>query len=169
VTATRKILFPDTLDPAEIEREWRENGAVVVCAVAEAGPCRGGAILSHAPRERLMEALAAVREEAPEAQQMIALGVAHAVREALDGSPRSLEGARGADLLEDLMLLMACRLALGDGVLEGTGLLSLNLAIHPDESLPWERRGMLDPDLATALDMDLGPAAPARAPPHLLH
>jgi|HubBroStandDraft_1064217.scaffolds.fasta_scaffold41085_4 hypothetical protein len=58
----------------------------------------------------------------------------------------SLSPAQRTDLLSNIALLMAAKLATGDDhVIEGSGLASVTVVVDHNRDLPWDRRGFLTP------------------------
>jgi hypothetical protein len=147
-------------EKVNIIREAHRAGKLVVTAIVKDGPNAGGGIANIVTPAVMLDGVAAVKEMPQRERENTVRSVADAVREAVALPVSLLSPANDRDLMDDIALLMALRLVVGDEVLQGSGLLELAFAIDEDESLPWQQRGMFDPKVM--LELNLSPRAITR-------
>jgi hypothetical protein len=146
------------MDEAAVSAARRDEGMVAVTGIPSGGPNAGISVMSVTPRQNLMVGLTDLRSCGQGKSRSIRDSVARAIAAALS-RPLSALDTRGHDnLMDDLVIMMAAFLLEGPRALEGSGLMHVGLAIDPDESLPWERRGMLDPAVLADLGLSAAPS-----------
>jgi hypothetical protein len=136
----------------QCDEHWKK-GYCAVRAIPAAGPHKGGAIVSMVPRSQLMGAAHGFRDDAINRPDEMAKALRSVQRSVADGVRGSgnLNPLTDAELMQDLAILMAAALVLGPEIaLQGSSLETIGLWIHPDASLPWQERGLLDPEIVPA-------------------
>lgn len=126
---------------------WKK-GYCAVRVIPTAGHHTGGAIVSLVPRKTLEEAVLTLSNDAKIKPAKMAVALASVQREVTKAVRKSkrLDPSNDRDLMDDLAILMAATMVVGpDVALAFTPIEAIALWVHPDESLPWYERGMLDP------------------------
>jgi hypothetical protein len=142
------------IDP---DRERREGG-VVVKAVIGSGPNAGQTVLAVHRRDWFQGEVLRIRDADRAERRRAAKRLRRVLSAAVGKPPGSFSPANDRDLIDGIATAMAFSMVEGQASLEGTGLAIVGIEIDPDESLPWHRRGMLEPGFLDALPL----AAPPR-------
>jgi|SRR5687768_11284375 hypothetical protein len=137
------------------EEFWSAHQLVIEAVPAE-GPHAGAVVAAVTPRERFMEELGMIAGLAEDDRQRLVPSVATAVLDALAGPASGLTDPK---LMDDLSILMTCKLIYGEQVVTAAGLSQLVFAVSPRETDEWSKRGMLDPELMTSFGDGGVPAA----------
>lgn len=133
----------ETLDPDPVLLAAWTAGKIVIVATLADGPSAGGSVMCCTPRENMRVGIKKAHGA------MHKSGFRHslvtAIRQQVQRGVGDLAPANDQDFMDDLVILACVKLARGgdDGVLDGTGLFSLLLAVSPDTSAPWFQRGLL--------------------------
>jgi hypothetical protein len=128
---------------------WRSGKLVIIGTIGE-GPDAGGAVICVTPRADFLSHCDRARISLAKYP-----GFLHRVRgairrEILRGVSR-LTPQNDKNLMDDLAIMMAVKLAMGESAINESGLFSLMLAIDNDGSRPWDERGfMASEDVITA-------------------
>ena len=146
--------MPDGDNESRMSSARRDKGMVVVLASVSEGPNAGAKIVSMTPREDLVHAVRHVRAKNRGERRHLLRSIARTVVAGVAVSISEISPANDADLMADLVILMAFAIVEGRRVLTRTGLHDIKLAIEEDETLPWHRRGMLDPEMEMELGLD---------------
>jgi hypothetical protein len=136
----------------------RDEGKVVVTGLPSRGPNANTSIMSVTPRQNLMDGVDELKKIGRGRLRSIRDSVAKAVAATTSRPLDGIDASAHENLMDDLVILMAAYMIQGPPALEGSGLMQLGLAIDPDETLPWERRGMLDPAVIEDLNLSVDPA-----------
>lgn len=141
---------------ARIVEAWEGGNLVIIATVAE-GPLAGQAIACIAPRDVMLHHLNLAPAAMAKGQDVVA-SITSAIRAALYAPGSHLAPGQDGDLMDDLALLMVCKLAGGgEAVLAGSGLFSLLLQVDRDTSKPWHQRGFISAEAARlAVPMEIG-------------
>ena len=135
---------------------WADGRVVVSGSIAD-GPNRGGLVVSATPREGFLQMVEDFSGMPRSQRARMVRSVCDAVRKAVRVPLASYSPQNDQDLMDDLAILMAAKLAIGDKALVGSGLFTLALSIDPDENKTWEQRGMLPPGFVAGRGFDERP------------
>jgi hypothetical protein len=132
-----------------VGKAWADGSIVAYATVGE-GPSKTHQLMVVGGRDDMESLLREYLLKPP--TRAVAASVRAAVRSAVRRLGR-LSATEHQDLMEDILLLLSLHLvdSQGIGTLTGSGLVSLAMAVHADASLPWQKRGMLDPSLLNLL------------------
>jgi hypothetical protein len=128
---------------SEAYEEFWSAHQLVIEAVPAQGPHQGAVVAAVTPREKFMEELGMIGGLTEEDRQRLVQSVLTAVLDALAGPASGLTDPK---LMDDLSILMTCKLIYGEQVVTAAGLSQLVFAVSPRENDEWSRRGMLDPE-----------------------
>jgi hypothetical protein len=123
---------------------WNAGNVVIVATLAE-GPWAGRDLICITPRDELKRGVKRCRHRRSASDQAFMGSLREAIVEQVHHGIGKLTPANDHDLMDDLTILMAVKLAAGgrESVLDGTGLFSLRLLVSPDTEVPWTARGFL--------------------------
>ena len=134
--------------PAELVSFVRD-GKLLVTAIPFVGPHTKAHLIVLEDRDEIVQIIKELQDLSKSKFRKMTLSVVNSIREHL---MNPLEPNQNQDLMNDLTLLFVVNaLTQKDQLLEAAGLFTLALRIDPDESLPWQQRGMLDPKLLKKL------------------
>lgn len=130
-------------------REAYDTGMVVIEARPSVGPVydEGGLLVCITGREELEKLFSELINLEIKKRGTILDSVIRAIsRKIRNTSGITLQN--NDDFLEDIAILMAARIAFGEGVLKRCDTLSeLHLVVDPDTRRDWSRRGKLSPEM----------------------
>jgi hypothetical protein len=144
---------------SEISRARREDGKLTIVATVAAGVNQGQQMLVVTPREEFAKAHHELAQLPQHELRGVLTSVKKAIRAASSQHPTTLSANGHQDLMCDLVLLMAAKCLIGDIACKNSALSDLRIAVEPDVSLPWDRRGLLSPAVESTLHPDVRPAS----------
>jgi hypothetical protein len=137
----------------------RRSGMLVVAATVSRGLHAGVTIMAISPRTAMLDGIAELWKMSEGRRHQMAVSI---IRSLLRSLSRPFTTPKRDEALFDNLTVLLALVLLEDRRrqqwLDEVGLLTIGLAIEADESLPWQERGMLPPDLTTALSLDVRPA-----------
>jgi hypothetical protein len=134
---------------ARLQSAWRDGKIVIIATLAE-GPNAGGEVMCITKRTDVNSGIRRVRRKDLHRNAHFMESVRTAIRAAVRKGISSLSPSNDQDFMNDLCVLMSVKCVAGESALDGSGLFSLLMAVNPDESVPWTRRGLLAPGDADA-------------------
>jgi hypothetical protein len=148
---------PTTLTPeaeAYIATSIREAHAarkIVAVGLINKGPSAGRHIISTARRPEMLQYVEMMCE--PSRNVTFIESVCREIRKALTAGLDGLSSEARADMIGNVLLLMAAKLATGDEhLLDGSGLGSLTIVVDRTGDADWDRRGFLRPEDARVVN-----------------
>ena len=133
-----------------------EDKAIIVASIAP-GVNRDGELWCVTPRAELIFSTLTISALRRCDRRSILNSIVNAVAAATNEQLTQYDSHNDSDLMNDLALLMAMRLTHGEAALIGSNIHQIMLAIDPDVTLPWERRGMLSAEDEVALGLSTRP------------
>jgi hypothetical protein len=140
-----------------LNRARRDEGKVTILGTIATGVNKGHHVCCITPRDELVSGIEMIAALRRHERRGILASIANAVQIATNQRINTYNSSNDANFMADLVLLMAMKMTFGSAVLQGTNLFSLALAIDPDDTLPWDRRGMLSPNTEAELRLDIRP------------
>ena len=125
---------------AQLKRARREKGQVVIVGTISSAD-QNRRFFTIVQRDDLMGTLSRVSQMSKRERKKMASAIAREVHRLI----RASSDAAHPEFPEHIALLKVFHLLDGPSTLTGSGLSQLGLEIDEDESLPWYRRGQLDP------------------------
>lgn len=121
-----------------LQRAWSEGDIVIVATIGD-GPHAGLGALCVSNRAVIKDATKDVRRMGDD---LDLTSLAGSIR---NNVARPLSPQENQNLMDDLTILMvlATMGRCNDAVLKACGLFSIHLAVNPDTSQPWNKRGFL--------------------------
>lgn len=130
--------------PLEFYLAWTAGKIVIIGMVSE-GPAAGGQVVCIAKRHEMMRGITRAKNSLGRFPGFLD-SVRTTIHEQISRGFSRLNKRNDKNFMDDLAIMMAAKLATGrEEVLDGSGLFSLMIAIDPDDTKPWTRRGMLAP------------------------
>lgn len=128
---------------SDLTPEWHASKLVVMATLA-AGPDAGAMIGSLSPRSEFRKLLSLTPSKLRTPAWLES--VRRTTREQVLKGVRNLNPSNDNDFMANLLLLMCAKLAVGEQALEKSGIFSLMLAVNPDTTQPWTKRGFISRD-----------------------
>lgn len=123
-----------------IEQKAWADGRLVIIATIGIGPHTGKGVCCIADRADIRHAIKRIRRGV---SPRFEISVASAIREAV--STEDLDEGQEQALMHDLAILMAARsMGAEDHLVEASGLFSIAIAVNPDKTQPWHKRGFIN-------------------------
>lgn len=125
---------------ARFHAAWSSSKLVIVAVMAE-GPHAGKEVVCITPRANFRKGLPRAAKNAHSVHFLDSLrgAIRAQVLRGLDELTDETDG----NFMDDLAILMAVKVTLGESALDGSGLFSIMLAVNPDEAAPWTERGFI--------------------------
>jgi hypothetical protein len=128
-----------------LNRARRDEEKIVILATIATGVNKDRHVCCLTPRDELMSGIETIAALPRHERRGVLASVSKAVHTATNQRLENYNSSNDADLMSDLALLMALQWTSGESVLQGSNLSNLVILIDDDDTLPWDRRGMLSP------------------------
>ena len=130
-------------------RYWKDGKIVIIGRLAE-GPMAGQQVACVTDRGNFIRGVREAKDALNRPQFLASLRAS--IKAQIAKGTASLIPGTSNDFMNDLGVMMACKVATGDeSLLNDSGLFSLMIAIDPDTKAPWHRRGLLAPGEPTGM------------------
>jgi len=135
------------VDVNTIFRQAWDAGKIIIIGTLSEGPDAGKEVVCIAKRHEVRDGIRRAKrlfEKDPGFLESVRRTLRRQALKGLSG----LAPGRDGDFMGDLAIMMSVKIAAQDEhVLDGSGLFSLMIAVNPDETAPWTKRGLLSKDV----------------------